>query len=309
MNGLHGKLEEYLDVRRAMGFKMERHEKLLGQFAGFLAGNGETAVTTENALAWATLPAAARPRWHALRLSAVRGFASWLNAADPAHQVPPRHLIPYGSRAVVPYLYSDEEIAALAREAGRLSGRLRAATFQTLIRLLAVTGMRVGEAIRLDRGDYDAAAGTLTVRDTKFGKSRHLPLHPTAVTGLNEYLRLCGELMPAPQAPALLLTARGCRLRYERAWETFHDLTVSAGLKPRSPACRPRIHDLRHSFAVATLLGWHRSGADVQAMLPRLSAYLGHADPRHTYAYLSAAPELLALAAGRLQASQKEQTR
>ena len=161
------------------GVQDERHEKLLAQFTGFLAGNSETVVTTENALAWATLPAAARPRWHALRLSAVRGFAAWLNAADPAHQVPPRRLIPYGSRAVVPYLYSDEEITALAREAGRLSGRLRAATFQTLIRLLAVTGMRVGEAIRLDRTGYDAAAGTLTVRDTKFGKSRHLPLHPT----------------------------------------------------------------------------------------------------------------------------------
>jgi integrase len=246
VSSLDGKLEEYLAVRRAMGFKMERHQKLLAQFAGFLAGNGETAVTIENALAWATLPAAARPRWHALRLSAVRGFAAWLNAADPAHQVPPRRLIPDGSRAVVPYLYSDEQVAALAREAGRLSGRLRAATFQTLVRLLAVTGMRVGEAIRLDRTDYDAAAGTLTVRDTKFGKSRHIPLHPTAVAGLDTYLRLCGELVRAPQAPALLLTARGCRLRYERVWTIFHDLTVDAGVRPRTPACRPRIHDLRH---------------------------------------------------------------
>jgi integrase/recombinase XerD len=306
VSGLHGKLEEYLAVRRAMGFKMERHEKLLAQFTCFLAENGEPAVTIDNALAWAALPAGARPRWHALRLSAVRGFAAWLNAADPAHQVPPRRMIPYGRRAVVPYLYADQEITALAREAGQLPGRLRAATFQTLIRLLAVTGMRVGEAIRLDRSNYDAAAGVLTVHDTKFGKSRHLPLHPTAVTGLDKYLRLCDELMPAPQASALLLTARGCRLRYERTWRIFHDLTVSAGLKPRSPACRPRIHDLRHSFAVATLLSWHRSGADVQAMLPRLSAYLGHADPRHTYAYLSAAPELLALAAGRLQAFQEE---
>jgi integrase/recombinase XerD len=309
MSSLHGKLEEYLAVRRAMGFKMEQHEKLLGQFARFLAENGEAFVTTENALAWATLPAVTRPRWHALRLSAVRGFAAWLNAADPAHQVPPRRLIPYGSRAVVPYLYSDEQIAALAREAGRLPGRLRAATFQTLIRLLAVTGMRVGEAIRLDRGDYDPEAGVLTVHGTKFGKSRHLPLHPTAVAGLDQYLRLRDQLMPAPQAPALLLTARGCRLRYERTWETFRDLTASAGLKPRSPACRPRIHDLRHSFAVATLLGGQRSGTDVQAMLPRLSTYLGHADPRHTYAYLSAAPELLAQAAGRLQSFQEEQTR
>jgi integrase/recombinase XerD len=308
MSSLHGKLEEYLAVRRAMGFKMERHEKLLGQYAGFLAANGETVVTTENAVAWATLPAEARTRWHALRLSMVRGFAAWLHAADPAHQVPPGRLISYGGRGIVPYLYTDQEIAALAREAGRLSGRLRAATFATLVRLLAVTGMRVGEAIRLDRGDYDPAAGVLTVRDTKFGKSRHLPLHPTAVTGLDEYLRLRDEIMPRPQSPALLLTARGCRLRYERTWETFHAVTVSAGLNPRSAACRPRIHDLRHSMAVATLLGWHRSGADVQAMMPRLSAYLGHSDPRHTYAYMSAAPELLALAAGRLQAFQEEES-
>ena len=141
MSSLHGKLEEYLAVRRAMGFKMERHEKLLGQFAGFITGNGETVVTIENAIAWATLPAAARTRWHALRLSAVRGFAAWLNAAGPAHQVPPRRLIPYGGRAIVPYLYTEQEITALAREAGRLSGRLRAATFQALIRLLAVTGI------------------------------------------------------------------------------------------------------------------------------------------------------------------------
>jgi integrase/recombinase XerD len=302
MSGLHGKLEEYLAVRRAMGFKMERHEKLLGQFTGFLDANGESVVTIENTVAWAALPAGARTRWHALRLSMVRGFAVWLNAADPAHQVPPGRMISYGGRGIVPYLYTDEEITALAREAGRLSGPLRAATFQTLVRLLAVTGMRVGEAIRLDRGDYDPAAGVLTVRDTKFGKSRHLPLHPTAVAGLNEYLRLRDEIMPAPPSPALLLTARGCRLRYERTWETFHALTASAGLKPRSTACRPRIHDLRHSMAVATLLAWHRSGADVQAMMPRLSAYLGHADPRHTYSYMSAAPELLALAAGKLQA-------
>ncbi|MGH3282796.1 MAG: tyrosine-type recombinase/integrase [Trebonia sp.] len=308
MSGLNGKLEEYLAVRRAMGFKMERHEKLLAQYAAFLDGNTETVVTISNAVAWATLPAAGRTsRWHAQRLSMLRGFAAWLNAADPAHQVPPGRLIPNGGRGIVPYLYTDEEIAALAREAGRLSGRLRAATFQTLVRLLAVTGMRVGEAIRLDRGDYDPAAGVLTVRDTKFGKSRHLPLHPTAVTGLDGYARLRDEIMPAPPSPALLLTARGCRLRYERTWETFHALTVSAGLKPRSPACRPRIHDLRHSMAVATLLGWHRSGADVEAMMPRLSAYLGHSDPRHTYAYMSAAPELLALAAARLEDFQEEE--
>ena len=181
MSSLHCKLEEYLAVRRAMGFKMERHEKLLGQYAGFLAANGETVVTTENAVACATLPAEARTRWHALRLSMVREFAAWLNAGDPAHQVPPGRLIPYGGRGIVPSdeeIYADEEIAALAREAGRLSGRLRAATFATLVRLLAVTGMRVGEAIRLDRGYYDPAAGVLRPRH----QVRQVPVSPAAPT-------------------------------------------------------------------------------------------------------------------------------
>jgi integrase/recombinase XerD len=307
MSSLHGKLEEYLAVRRAMGFKMERHEKLLGQYAGFLAANGETVVTTENAVAWATLPAEARTRWHALRLSMVRGFAAWLNAGDPAHQVPPGRLIPSGGRGIVPTSTPTRRSRPWPGKPGGCPAGCGPPPSRRWPGCWP-SRIRVGEAIRLDRGDYDPAAGVLTVRDTKFGKSRHLPLHPAAVTGLDEYLRLRDEIMPRPQSPALLLTARGCRLRYERTWETFHAVTVSAGLKPRSAACRPRIHDLRHSMAVATLLGWHRSGADVQAMMPRLPAYLGHADPRHTYAYMSAAPELLALAAGRLQAFQEEES-
>jgi integrase/recombinase XerD len=165
--------------------------------------------------------------------------------------------------------------------------------------------MRVGEAIRLDRADWDAALGVLTVRDTKFGKSRQLPLHPTATAGLRDYLRLREGLLPSPSTPALLLSTRGFRLRYERVWETFHRMVGQAGLTPRSPVSTPRIHDLRHTFAVATLLDCYRDGADVQAMLPRLSTYLGHADPKHTYWYLSATPELLALATSRLDAHQK----
>lgn len=306
MSGLHRRLEEYLAVRRAMGFKMERHAKLLQQFLGYLAANQATTVTVDHALAWAALPSSARPRWWAMRLSVVRGFAAHLHAIDPAHQIPPRGLIPNGHRHVVPYLYTNHEIAALVRAAGQLSIPLPAATYQTLIRLLAVTGMRVGEAIRLDREDFDATLGMLTVRGTKFGKTRQLPLHPTTTAGLQVYLRLCDKVMPNPQSSALLLSTQGCRLRYNRVWEIFHGLVGHAELTPRSPGCTPRIHDLRHTFAVATLLEWYRTGADVAAMLPRLSTYLGHTDPKHTYWYLSAAPELLALAADRLDAHQKD---
>ncbi|MBA2694472.1 MAG: tyrosine-type recombinase/integrase [Actinobacteria bacterium] len=306
MSGLHRQLQDYLAIRRAMGFKMERHAKLLGQFVDFLAAREAATLTIEHALAWASAPSGADPRWWAARLSVVRGFAVYLHALDPVHQVPPRGLMPSSSRrTVVPYLYTDPEIAALIHAAGELSGPLRAATYQTLIRLLAVTGMRVGEAIGLDREDLDDEFGLLTMRGAKFGKSRQLPLHPSAVVGLGDYLDLRDRLQPDPWTSALLVSTRGCRLRYNRVWEIFHRLVGQAELEPRSPGCTPRIHDLRHTFAVTSLLGWYRDGADVTAMLPRLSTYLGHTDPKHTYWYLSAAPELLALAADRLAAHQE----
>jgi len=306
MSPLHRRLQEYLAVRRAMGFKMERHEKLLEQFVDYLAASDVSTLTTEHALAWATSPSQSDPRWWAARLSMVRGLAVHLHAVDPVHQVPPRGLIRHGRRRTVPYLYTDHEIAALVQAAGHLSFPLRAATYQTLIRLLAAIGMRVGEAIRLDRNDWDAERGLLTVRGTKFGKSRQLPLHSTATTGMQDYLRLRDRLLPYPHTGALLLSTQGFRLRYERVWQTFHQILNQAELPPRSSAGTPRIHDLRHSFAVATLLDCYRDGTDVQAMLPRLSTYLGHADPKHTYWYLTAAPELLALAAERVDAHEKE---
>lgn len=306
MSALHRRLQEYLAVRRAMGFKMERHEKLLTQFTDYLAKNHASTLTIEHALTWAMSPSSADPRWWAARLSMVRGFAVHLHAVDPVHQVPPSGLIPHGARRTVPHIYTGHEIAALIRAAGQLSFPLRAGTYQTLIRLLACTGMRVGEAIRLDRADLDDNRGLLTVRGTKFGKSRHLPLDPTATAGLQEYLRLRDRLLPEPHTSALLLSTRGFRLRYERVWDTFHRMLGQAELTPQSPASPPRIHDLRHTFAVTTLLDWYRDGADVQAMLPRLSTYLGHAGPKHTYWYLSAAPELLALAADRLDVHPKD---
>jgi integrase/recombinase XerD len=167
--------------------------------------------------------------------------------------------------------------------------------------------MRVGEVIRLDCDDLDTRDGLLTVRHTKFGKTRLVPLHPSSVAALRGYLRIRDKLLPAPANPALFVSTAGTRLRYNDVWGTFHRLVEQAGLTARSRSCRPRIHDLRHGFAVRTLLDWYRDGVDVTAWLPRLSTYLGHTDPKHTYGYLSAAPELLQLAARRLDASQTRQ--
>jgi len=184
-----------------------------------------------------------------------------------------------------------------------LPRRVGAATYQTLIGLLAVTGLRIGEMIGLDRDDLDADHdGLLRVREGKFGKSRLVPLHPTTLAALRDYLQVRDELLPTPASPALLSSTAGTRLRYNNVWRTFHRLVRQAGLTARSPSCQPRIHDLRHSFAVRTLLDGYARGADVQALLPRLSTYLGHTDPKHTYWYLSAAPELLALAGQRVDA-------
>jgi integrase len=246
VNELHRQLVDYLALRRAMGFKLERHAKLLGQFVDYLAVHEVATLTVEHTLTWASAPSSADVRWWAMRLSVARGFAAYLHALDPAHQVPPRGLLPRRDRRAVPYLYTDREISALIAAAAALSIPLRAATCQTLIGLLAVTGMRVGEAIRLDREDFDDQAGMLTVRSSKFGKSRQLPLHSTTTTRLCDYLDLRDQLCSHPSTTALLLSTRGHRLRYQWLWETFHRLVGQAELRPRSPGCVPRIHDLRH---------------------------------------------------------------
>jgi integrase len=301
VSGLRGALEDYLALRRSLGFKLERPGQLLAGFVGFAEQAGAPTVTTELALAWATAPADADPAWWRLRLAAVRPFARYLAAVIPGTEVPPAGL-PGGpaSRRAVPYLYPAAEIDALMAAAGAIRSPLRAATCQTLIGLLAVTGMRAGEVIRLDRPDTDLRAGLLTIRQSKVGKSRQLPLHATTVAALAGYAALRDRHHPRPASAAFFLSLTGPRLIYKNVHRTFHQLTQRAGLRPRSPACRPRIHDLRHSFTVATLLNWYRDGGDVAARLPLLSAWLGHADPGSTYWYLTGTPELLALAGQRL---------
>lgn len=300
MTPLREALADYLRIRRALGYKLERAGKLLPQFLAYLEQTGADTVTTERALAWATLPAGSG-RWWAFRLSMVRGFAAYLQTLDPATEVPPKDLLAGRPRRATPYLYAEEEVAALLAAAARLRFPLRVATYRTLIGLLAVTGLRVGEAIRLDRGDLDLKHELLVVRDSKFGKSREVPLHQTTIRALRDYLHRRDRLHPSPSAPALFISPAGTRLLYCNVHATFRQLRRCAGLQPRSASCRPRIHDLRHTFAIRTLLDGYRHDGDVQPRLSLLSTYLGHVHPDSTYWYLSAAPELLALAGQRLE--------
>lgn len=296
---------EYLRVRRALGFKLRGHDRLIEEFIDYLHQAGASVPTTASAVSWATLPAdRVQPVRCAQRLCAVRGFARHLHALDPSVEVPPADLLSCRRQRSDPYLYSTEDIAALIAAAGLLRPASRAATYRGLFALLAVTGMRVGEAIRLDRDDVDLDAGVLVIRQTKFGKQRQLPLHPSTVTGLAEYAVQRDRQQRRSSTPSFFISTRGTRLIYQCVRTGFTQMLAHADLPVPAGTAAPVIHGLRHSFAVATLRDWYREGADVTTKLPILSAYLGHAHPASTYGYLSAAPDLLALAAERLESAE-----
>jgi integrase len=301
VSSLEQHLSEYLAVRRAMGYKLARAGKLLPQFTAWMAERDQRRVTSKLALQWATAPPASASNWHRQRLTVVRGFAAHLHAIDPLHEVPAADLLPWRPRRAVPYLYTDVEILALMNSATVIPTPHRAATMRTLIGLLAVTGMRVGEAIRLDSSDIDLANALLTVRDSKFGKSREVALHPSTITALRAYLARRDRPVPPEPTMAVFTSAAGTRLIYCNVHLAFKRIVAHAGLNPRSLNCRPRPHDLRHTFAVNTLLDAYRTSENPATTLPLLSTYLGHVHPGSTYWYLQAAPELLALASDRLE--------
>ena len=301
---IRGYLDQYLTTRRALGFKLQRQGQLLAQFVGFLDNEALDRVSVETALRWATQPAHADPCWWGTRLAAVRGFARWLAAFEPDTEVPPLDVLPTCSRRAEPYPYTDADITALMAAAGRLPTPLRAATYRTLIGLLAVTGMRVGEAIAMDRDDLDRPQGVIVVRHGKFDKSRELVLHPSTLDALHTYARVRDRHCPHPVQPAFFLSGNGTRLIYQNVHLVFHQLVGAIGLPALSPRCRPRIHDLRHRFAVTTLLRWYHAGEDPAVRMPQLSTYLGHTAPSDTYWSLRAAPELMNITVQRLEAAQ-----
>jgi integrase len=293
--------DDYLGVRRALGYKLERQGRQLLQFVAYLDQAGATTVTIAHAIGWATLPAGATGGYWSDRLSVVRQFARYLQTIDPACEVPPKRLLPYRRERPIPFLFTPADIDRVIRAAGELRGELHAATTQSLIGLMAVTGIRVGEAIGLGRDDVDRRERLLRVIDGKFGKSREVAVHETTIAALDRYAELRDRVCPRPRCGAFFLSRNGTRLLYQCVRRVFMRLVAAAGLEDGLRRSRPRPHSLRHSFAVNTLRDWYSADVDVQARLPVLTTHMGHVTPASTYYYLTAAPDLLALAARRLQ--------
>ena len=307
MSALQRALADYLAVRRALGFKLTEHGYSLVNFVNFVERTGASTVSTELALVWAQGLPQVRAYRQRQRLAMVHDFAAYLHTLDPAAEVPPKALLPnVAPRRATPYLYSDAEINALIAAAETLSRPLEAATMATVIGLLAVTGMRVGEVIGLDRTDVDCTEGLLTVRNGKFGNSRELPLHPTTVEALCRYVRQRKRLAPRSSAASFFVSPGGTRLSYGNVSYPFAKLRRAAGITQRPSGRLPRIHDLRHTFAVNTLVRWYRQDLDIVSQLPALSTYLGHCNPAGTYWYLSATPELFGIAARRLERAREQ---
>ncbi len=300
MTSLQKMLHEYLSVRRALGYKLEREGLWLPEFVSFLKRNGSASITTDLALQWATQSARASVKSWAKRLGMVRGFAYYVRATDPKTEVPSTDLLPFKEHRFIPYIYSAADIEALLRACDRLPGVLMPLTYRTLLGLLAVSGMRVGEAIHLDRSDVNEREHFVTIRFGKFGKSREVPLHATTIKALKIYAEKRDLLLPCAVSKSFFVSQTGQRLWYQNVWSTFSRLRKEARIgKPNHPP--PRIHDLRHTFAVTTLLRWYGAGVEVEPRLASLSTYLGHVSPSSTYWYLSGTPELLAFAAHRLE--------
>ena len=298
----HG-AEKYLQMRHALGFRTYKPGLLLRQFISFLEQERSSYITMNLALRWAKLPSNTQPAWWATRLTIVRQFARHWSATDPRTEIPPLGLLPHRPRRRMPYQYTDAQVAQLIKTAKQLlpNPPLRPWTYSTLFGLLAVTGLRISEALALNLENVDLNDGVLLIHKTKFGKSRLIPIHASTKRALREYARRREQIRPKLKHSAFFVSSRGGRLSQDMARYTFVRLSCQIGLRGPSDRSGPCLHDFRHRFAVRTLLRWYRARLDVEQKIPLLSTYLGHTHVADTYWYLSAAPELLALAAARLK--------
>ena len=307
MSALADALKKYLQLRRNLGSKLQGVDRTLRDFVAFAKRERSSHITTDLALRWAQQPLHVQPVTWASRLRLVRGFALWLSATDPRTEVPPTGLLPYRYQRQPPYIYSDAQIAAIVWAAGCLVSPqgLRGRTYSTIFGLLSVSGIRVSEALALDREDVDLEQGLLRVRGTKFRKSRLVPLHDSTCQVLAAYTRARDRVVPRPATAAFFLSERGTRVTGCATRCNFAQVSRLVGLRQAMPGRRhgrgPRLHDLRHRFAVRTLVDWYRDGLDVERELPKLATYLGHVHVNDTYWYLEAVPELLELARRRLE--------
>jgi integrase len=297
-------VSEYLAFRAARGFQPNaKLERLLGQFVGSLpSGRLDGQVFSQGqALAWAHAPVGAAPAWLAYRLSAIRQFAVYLAGSGLPVGVPGTRQGPGGSRRATPYLFTNADLQAVMSAADQVFTPLRAATMKTLVGVLAVTGMRIGEALRLTIADLDLDQGVVLIANAKFGRQRLVQLHLSSCQAVADYLRqpVRQRLGVTPDRP-VFVTTKGAAVHERTAHGAFHQMIRHAGLPLRAGA-RPRPHDLRHTFATQTMIDAYRSGRDPARTLTLLSVWLGHANPADTYWYLQAAPEVAALAAVRLE--------
>ena len=295
-------VQEYLAFRRQLGFALGTAGQELLLFARYADRNGHRGpVTIELAVRWAQLPTQATPAYWAWRLHAVRMFAQHRALEDPRTEVPPPGLLGRTFRRAQPHIYSTDEVAALLRAARALRRRMRPHTCVALFGLLAATGLRVGEALGLRREHVDLDVGILTVIKSKACKSRLVPLHASTTDALRRYAAARDRIHPHPRSDAFFLTDRGTALTYQRVTITFRTLRRQLGSPAPFGSAAPRVHDLRHTFAVRVLLRWYEAGANVDEKIVALATYLGHVNVTCTYWYLTAVPELMAITARRFE--------
>ncbi len=307
MNTLRQAVQQYLGMRRDLGFKLVEAGKGLLEFVTFMQQHHASHITQALALAWAQEPSSVQPSHWAQRLSFVRGFARYRSATDPRTQIPPPGLLPFHPKRARPYLYSDAEIrrllnAALTMPCRYERGELRPWVYYCLFGLLAVSGLRLGEARNLELQDVDLKAAVLTIRNTKFGKTRLVPLHASTCAVLARYIaRRKRHWAQRPVSSYLFVSSWGNRLDGGQIHRAFYTLSRQIGLRGPSDSRGPRLHDMRHRFATNTLVRWYRSEQDPERRLPILSAYLGHVHVADTQWYLDGSPELMREAMGRLE--------
>jgi integrase len=305
-------MQQYLSLRRSLGFKLIKVESTLRSFVAFTEREAASHITTELALRWVKLSTAKEPATLADRLNIVRRFAIWRSAVDDRTEVPPKNLIPCRYQRKPPYIYSDEEIERLIGAARKLSSPkgLRAPTYATLFGLIAATGMRISEAVFLDRQDVDFKESVLSIRKSKFRKSRLIPVHVTTRDALLDYANNRDQIFPKLQSVAFFVSERGTRVTHWATRDNFAVVSRQIGIrekiKGKRVGCGPRLHDMRHRFAAQTLVDWYRAGINVEREIHKLSTYLGHAHVNDTYWYLEAVPELLELATQKLMQERKE---
>ena len=313
MSALRQAIEQYLTLRRGLGFELREAETVLRRFVAFAEREDAAHLTTDLVLRWTRQPSRAQPATWASWVAIVRRFARWWSASDPRTEVPPEGLLPHRFRRQRPYLYSDPEIGQLVRTAAQLpsANGMRPLTYSTFFGLVAATGMRISEGLALDRRDVDLEEGIVTIRRTKFAKLRLVPLHASTREALERYAAQRNRILRRLETPAFFVSEHGRRITQ---WSTrYHFARVSQQVGLRAPAGGnrhghgPRIHDLRHRFAVRTLIEWYRKGLDVEREIPKLATYLGHVHVNDTYWYIEAVPELLQLASERLMQQHQEE--